>query len=276
MRIERQFVRNQMVQNFRVGFPSQMEVGCGQDLFTQLGVIGQLTVEGKAEPFSPRDVLTFKWLSVAGIVCAAGGIANMTDGRLARMIGHERLVRAFMIHAKDFGHTADVFMSLNELQACRIVAGEPRGQLATVLHVQQHAGDQTRCPIPYCHRFFRCGIDIRFVFLAQLGNQRTEVARIQMIHGGYAAFVLQFVHNRRVQYSRRRLTSVRAETESRRPCWYRVFLMIPTAASQTNRLHTIMCVTSRIEKTGSRTSGRTTSLDPRRAIVEVVPSALSH
>ncbi len=123
------------------------------------------------------------------------GEERPADRGLSGVFGHQLFVWAFMIHTKDFGHSADVLASLNQLQASRIIAGQSCRQLAAVLHIQQHARNQPRRAIAHGLRILSRGVDKRLIFPAKFGDQWAQITGIQVVHGGHAAFVLQFVHS---------------------------------------------------------------------------------
>ena len=72
-----------MHDDFGVGLPGEVVVLVGQQLLAELGVVGQLAVEGEAEPLVLLDVVPLEGLGVTAVVAAAGGIADVADGRLA-------------------------------------------------------------------------------------------------------------------------------------------------------------------------------------------------
>ena len=61
-------------------------VGQGEQLVAQLGEVGQLAVEGEAEPLPLAAVMPLERLGVAAVVGAAGGVADVADGGPARVL----------------------------------------------------------------------------------------------------------------------------------------------------------------------------------------------
>ena len=79
----------------------------------------------------------------------------MSDRGLPGMLHHQSFVAIFVVHAEHFRNATDVLMCLNQLQTFRVIAGDSRCQLSSVLHVQQHPGNKSRCSISDNHRIFR-------------------------------------------------------------------------------------------------------------------------
>ncbi len=77
-------------------------------------IVGQLPVEGEAEPLVLLDVVAFEGLGVAAVVLAAGGVADVSDRRPARILLHQALELAAMAEAEDLAHAAHVLVGVDE------------------------------------------------------------------------------------------------------------------------------------------------------------------
>ena len=139
-----EFLAQQVHQDFGVGFPGQVEVGVREDFLAQLGVVGQLAVEGEAEPLRLLDVVAFKGLGVAAVVLAAGRVTNVPDRRRSGVFLHQHLGRLGVAEMEHLGDGADVPVGIDQLFAIRAEGGHPGGQLPAVLDVQQQARHQPR------------------------------------------------------------------------------------------------------------------------------------
>ncbi len=91
-----------MHQHFGIRLAGKVVVVIVEQLLAQVQVVGQLPVEGKTEPLVLLDVVAFEGLRVAAIVLAAGGIADVTDGRPTGVLLHQVLVLAAVVQTKDF------------------------------------------------------------------------------------------------------------------------------------------------------------------------------
>ncbi len=80
-------------------------------------VVGQLAVEGEAEPLVLLHVLPLERLGVAAVFGAAGGVADMADRRPAGMVLHQAFVLAPVAHAKDFADAAHLLVGVDQLVA---------------------------------------------------------------------------------------------------------------------------------------------------------------
>ena len=176
--VVRELLGDQVQQDFGVGLERQVEIGIGKDFRPQLGIIGQLPVEGEREPLELFDMPPLEGLSVAAVFLAAGGVTDVTDRGRAGISPHQRFKLGPMVEPKHLADGADVFPFDQELIAAGVKAGHSGGQLPPVLHVHEHAWDHPR---------------------DRIGTvSRDEPARFrvrEMIHGGQAALVEEFRHN---------------------------------------------------------------------------------
>ena len=81
-----------------------MVVGIGQQVLAQLLIVGQLAVEGEAEPLLLLHVVPLERLGVAAVVAAAGGVADMADGGPAGVAPHQAFGLAAVAEAKNLAH----------------------------------------------------------------------------------------------------------------------------------------------------------------------------
>ena len=155
----------------------QVVVGQRQQLVAQLGEVGQLAVEGEAEPFPLAAVMPLERLGIAAVVGAAGGVADVADGRPAGVLPHDAVVLGLVVEAEGLDDGADLLVGVEELFALGIVGGEAGRELAAVLQVEQHprhqAGDLLR---------------------SLQGRQPRRVRAVQVVNRRDPAFVVQFVH----------------------------------------------------------------------------------
>ena len=134
-----QLVADVVLDDFRVGLADQMVIGEREQLGPELGEVGQLAVEREAEPFPLAAVMPLERLSIAAVVRAAGGVADVADGRPARVLLHDAVVFGLVIEAEGLDDRPDLAERVDDLFAAGVVGGEPRRQLAAVLHVQEHS-----------------------------------------------------------------------------------------------------------------------------------------
>ena len=119
-------------------------------------------------------------LGVAAVVGAAGGVADVADGGPAGVLLHDAVVLGLVVEAKRLDDGADLLVGVEELVAIGIVGGHAGGELAAVLHVEQHPRHQPRtCSGP-------------------AGGQRRGRGAVEMINRRDAAFVVQFGHRVRL------------------------------------------------------------------------------
>jgi len=68
-----------------ISLTHEMIVGQSEQLGPQLRIIGELAVEGEAEPLPAAAMMALERLGVAAVGRPTGGIADMTDGGPARV-----------------------------------------------------------------------------------------------------------------------------------------------------------------------------------------------
>lgn len=147
------------------------------DFGAQLGIVGELSVKGEGEPFSPFDVGAFEGLRVVGIFLAACRVADMADGGGSGVLLHEVVVGPLLVEVEDLGDGTDIFVGLNQRATFRSVGAESRGQLSPVLNVQKHSGEEAG--------------DLSW----PLGwAQGARFGGVEMIDRGDAALVMKFRH----------------------------------------------------------------------------------
>ena len=171
--VGRQRLADLVHEDFGVGLARQVVVVVGQQLRPQLRVVGQLAVEGEAEPLVLLDVVPLERLGVAAVVGPAGGVADVADRRPAGVFLHQALVLGPMVHAEDLADRADFLVGVDQLVAMGMIGGHAGRQLAAVLDVQQHPRHQA-------------GDGIRPAVRAQ----RTDAPARQVIDRGHATFVV--------------------------------------------------------------------------------------
>ena len=148
-----------------------------EQLLAEVHVVGQLPVEGEAEPLVLLDVVALERLGVAAIVLAAGGIADVPDGRPAGVLLHQVFVLAAMVQSKDLADVPHFLVGVDQLVAIGIVGGHAGGQLAAILDVQEHPRHEPGD------------------FLGPLlGTQRADAPARQVIDSGDAAFFVEIAH----------------------------------------------------------------------------------
>ena len=108
----------------------------------ELVVVGELAVEGEGEPLGLAAMVALERLGVASIVAAAGGVADVADGDRAVDRLHDRLELVAMIEAERLGDRAHFLVGIDERAAVGAKAGHAGGELAAVLHVEQHPRHQ--------------------------------------------------------------------------------------------------------------------------------------
>ena len=164
-------------QHFGVRLAGEVVVVIVQQLLAEVHVVGQLAVEGEAEPLVLLDVVALERLGVAAVVLAAGGVADVADGRPAGVFLHQALVLAAMAQPKNLADVPHLLVGVDQLVAVGIVGGHAGRQLAAVLDVQQHPRHEPGD------------------FLGPLlGTQRADAPARQVIDGGHAAFLVKFAH----------------------------------------------------------------------------------
>ena len=98
----------------------QVIVALGQQLIAQFAEVGQLAVEGEAEPLSFCSVMPLERLGVAAVVGAAGGVADMADGRPAGVFLHQAFVLAAMVEPEHLDDAPQLFVRVDHLVAVRV------------------------------------------------------------------------------------------------------------------------------------------------------------
>ena len=131
-----------MHEDLGVGVALQVVVALVEQLVLELVVIGELAVEGEGEPLGLAAVLALERLGVAAVGAAAGGVADVTDRRRAVDALHDGLELVAMVEPEGLGDGAQFLVGPEQGVAVGLVAAHPRGELAAVLHVQQHPRDQ--------------------------------------------------------------------------------------------------------------------------------------
>src|SRR5690606_23453642 len=66
--------------DFGIGLAGQVMVVVGQQLVSQLGIVGKLAVERKAKPLPPLQVMPLERLGVIAIFTSTRRISHVTDG----------------------------------------------------------------------------------------------------------------------------------------------------------------------------------------------------
>ena len=133
---------DRMHQDFRVVLTGEVELSPRKNLVPELGIIGQLSIEGETEPLALLDVVSLKRLGVAAVVFAASRIAHMANRGMSRILPHQLFVRLLAVEVKHLRHGPHFFVGVDQLVPLLIEGGEPGSQLATVLDVNQHSGDE--------------------------------------------------------------------------------------------------------------------------------------
>ena len=173
-----ELVAQRVHEDLGVGVALQVVVALLQQLALQLLVIGELAVEGEGEPLGLAAVLALERLGVAPLGAAAGGVADVADGGGAVVPLHDRLELVPMVEAERLGHRPQLLVGLQERTASGMIAGHPRGELAPVLHVEQHPGDQPG----------------HAVAVPRDRGQRGDRCAVGMEDGRHATLVVQFAH----------------------------------------------------------------------------------
>ena len=99
--VDRQLAADLVHDDFRVVLASQVMVAVLQQLVAQCRVVGQLAVEGEAEPLVLPQVVPLEGLRVTAVVAAAGGVAHVADGRQAGIFLHECFAFAAMCDSRN-------------------------------------------------------------------------------------------------------------------------------------------------------------------------------
>ncbi len=149
-----------------------------EQLVLQLVVIGELPVEGEGKPLRLAAVVALERLGIGAVVAAAGGIAHVADRDRPVHPAHDRLELVAMIEPKRLGDRADLLVGVDQRIAVGTIAGHAGGELAAVLHVEQHPRDQPRHTVDVAGNRSQC---------------RNRTTR-GMVNSGHAALMVQFTH----------------------------------------------------------------------------------
>ena len=168
---------NLVHQHFGIRLAGEVVVVIVEQLLAEVHEVGQLPVKGEAKPLVLLDVMAFERLGVAAIVLAAGGVADVTDGRPTGVLLHQVFVLAPVVEAKDLAHVPHFLVGVDELVSIGIIGGHAGGQLAAVLDVQEHPRHEPRD-----------------FFGTLLGTQRADAPVRQMIDSHNAAFFVEIAH----------------------------------------------------------------------------------
>ena len=156
-------------------------VTVSQQLVSQQSVVGQLSVETKAEPLSFMDMMSLERLGIITVILSASRVSDVADRGGASHRRHQRFDFGAMVQPKDFGDRTDVLHGFQHRRPIGIVAGHASGQLSAILNVQQHsrqqAGDLSRA-------FF--------------GAHRAPAKTGEVINGRYTTFVMDIAHIEKV------------------------------------------------------------------------------
>ena len=96
-----------------VSFSREMVVVVVEQLLAKILVVGQLAVEGEAEPLVLLDMVPLEGLGVAAVVLTAGGVADVPDRRSAGVLVHQALEFAPVVEPEDLANVADVFVGVD-------------------------------------------------------------------------------------------------------------------------------------------------------------------
>ena len=83
-----------MQNNLGIGVARQVVIPFASEFVFELLIVGQLAVKAEAEPLVLVNVLAFERLSIVAVVLTTCRIANVTDGRRADQLLHDRFVFA--------------------------------------------------------------------------------------------------------------------------------------------------------------------------------------
>ena len=175
--IARQLVADLVHQDFGIGLAGQVIVAIGQQIAAEPLIIGQLPIEGKAEPLMPLQMMPLEGLGVAPILGPAGGIADVADRGPAGVFVHQAFALAAMAKAKDLADAPQFLVGVDQLVALGIERRHAGRKLAAILNIQQHPRHQPRG-----------------LFGTLLGAQRAGSPARQVIDRRDAALVVQFAH----------------------------------------------------------------------------------
>ena len=190
-------LRDDVHQDFGVGVPSQMKIGDGQDFFFELFVIRQLTVEAESEPFVFFDMMPLKRLSVATVIGTACCVADMSNRSRCGIASHQFRGFGLMIQVEHFGDRTDVFVSFEQLRLAGSIHRHPRGELSSILNLQQQPRHVARHMSRIQRRFlrrFRRRFLVR-VLLRRLNRKKSARFARQIVDRGNSTLVIQIGHN---------------------------------------------------------------------------------
>ena len=128
--------------DFGVGVPFQVIVALREQVILEGLVVRKLSIEGEGKPLGLAAMVSLEGLGVGPIVAAARCVADVADGERAVDALHDGFEFLAMIQTKGLGDGADILVGLDERAAIGTKAAHARGELAAILHVQEHAGNQ--------------------------------------------------------------------------------------------------------------------------------------
>jgi len=132
-------IGHQVHDDFGVGVEREVVLAAGEQAVAQVGVVGEGSVEGEAEPFPQAPVMALEGLGVARVVVAGGGVAGVADGGGPVVLVEDCAVLVRVRHAEDFADGADVLERVDDLRTVGVVSRHAGGELSAVLQVEQHA-----------------------------------------------------------------------------------------------------------------------------------------
>jgi len=113
-------IRQLVHENFSVGIERENIVPFGQQLLSQVDIVGQVAVERERIPLPKSPVVPFEGLGVSRVVLAAGRVSSMANRSLARILAHDGCVLCRVRHAKGLCHAAKVFKGVEYLLPGRV------------------------------------------------------------------------------------------------------------------------------------------------------------
>ena len=165
-------------QDFGIGVALEVIVPFRKQFMLQILKIRELTVERESEPARFAAVRAFERLSVRFIVRAAGRVTHVADRRRAVVPLHDRLEFGAVIEPERLGDRAQFLVRFEQGLSIRVERGHARGELAAILHVEQHARHESR----------------RAFDLARGGQDRRKTLAFGVENGRHAALMLEFAH----------------------------------------------------------------------------------
>ncbi len=141
--LTRQLIADRMHQDLGVDVALEVVVPFAQEFVLEFLEVGQLAVEGDAVPLRLASMSTFERLGVTPIVASTGRVAHVADAGGALQARHDRLELRQVVQAERLGDGADLLVGLEQGAAIGVVCGHPGRELTPVLHVEQHARDES-------------------------------------------------------------------------------------------------------------------------------------